>query len=77
MNLFISRNDKSYSFIVWTSFVVDIKYIPLQANEGDDAIFLRESAVEIEFEEKKYLIVSHSAILALVRIEITEATSET
>jgi co-chaperonin GroES (HSP10) len=55
----------------------DIKYIPLQANEGDYAIFLKESAIEIEFEEKKYLIVPHSAILALVRIEITEAASET
>ena len=55
----------------------DIKYIPLQANEGDYAIFLKESAIEIEFEEKKYLIVPHSAILALVRIEITEGTSET
>jgi chaperonin GroES len=54
----------------------DIKYIPLQANEGDYAIFLKESAIEIEFEEKKYLIVPHSAILALVRIEITEGTSE-
>jgi chaperonin GroES len=55
----------------------DIKYIPLQANEGDYAIFLKESAIEIEFEEKKYLIVPHSAILALVRIEITEGTPET
>jgi co-chaperonin GroES (HSP10) len=55
----------------------DIKYIPLQANEGDYAIFLKESAIEIEFEGKKYLIVPHSTILALVRIEITEGTSET
>ncbi len=49
-----------------------LKYIPLQANEGDYAIFLKESAMEIEFEEKKYLIVPHSAILALVRTEIVE-----
>jgi co-chaperonin GroES (HSP10) len=55
----------------------EIKYIPLQAAEGDYAIFLKESAIEIEFEGKKYLIVPHSAILALVRIEITEATPET
>jgi chaperonin GroES len=54
----------------------EIKYIPLQANEGDYAIFLRESAIEIEFEGKKYLIVPHSAILALVRIEVTEETPE-
>jgi co-chaperonin GroES (HSP10) len=50
----------------------DLKYIPLQASEGDYAIFLRESAVEIEFEGKKYLIVPHSAILALVRTDIVD-----
>jgi len=48
------------------------KYIPLQASEGDYAIFLRDSAVEIEFEGKKYLIVPHSAILALVRTTLIE-----
>ena len=48
----------------------DLKFIPLQASEGDYAIFLRESSVEIEFEGKKYLIVPHSAILALVRTEL-------
>ncbi len=47
-------------------------YIPLQAQEGDYAIFLKKDAVEIEFEEKKYLIVPHSSILALVRTVITE-----
>lgn len=50
----------------------EVKYIPLQATAGDYAIFLKEAAVEIEFEEKKYLIVPHSAILALVRIDLTE-----
>ena len=48
----------------------DLKYIPLQAFEGDYAIFLRESSVEIEFQGKKYLIVPHSAILALIRTEL-------
>lgn len=33
---------------------------------------LKEAAVEIEFEGRKYLIVPHSAILALVRTEIAE-----
>jgi chaperonin GroES len=50
----------------------EIRYIPLQAVEGDYAIFLRETAVEIEFEGKKYLIVPHASILSLVRTEITE-----
>jgi len=53
-----------------------IQYIPLQVTEGDYAIFLKDAAVEIEFEGKKYLIVPHSSILALVRVEITEAETE-
>lgn len=48
----------------------ELKFIPLQAAEGDYAIFLKESAVEIEFEGKKYLIVPHSSLLALVRTEL-------
>ena len=44
-----------------------IKYLPLQAEEGDYALFLRDSAIEIEYDERKYLIVSHSAILMLIR----------
>jgi len=55
----------------------EVKYIPLQASESDYAIFLKEAGVEIEFEGKKYLILPHSAILALVRIDITEGETET
>jgi chaperonin GroES len=51
----------------------ELKYIPLQAMEGDYAIFLKDAAVEIEFEGKKYLIVPHSAILALVRTDLAES----
>lgn len=51
----------------------EVKYVPLQAAGGDYAIFLKEAAVEIEFEEKKYLIVPHTAILALVRVELTDS----
>lgn len=50
----------------------ELRYIPLQASESDYAIFLKDAAVEIEFEGKKYLIVPHSSILALVRTEIKE-----
>ncbi len=44
-----------------------VKYIPLQAEAGDYALFPREQAVEIEFEGEKYFIVSHSSILMIVR----------
>ena len=46
------------------------RYVPLQAREGDYALFLRSGAVEITFEGKKYLIVPNSAVLVLVREEI-------
>jgi len=44
-----------------------VKYIPLQAEEGDYAIFLRDQAIEIEYEAKKYLIISQSSVLMLIR----------
>jgi co-chaperonin GroES (HSP10) len=56
----------------WRSGKKDVKYVPLQAAEGDYAIFLKDAAMEIEFEERKYLIVPHAAILALVRTELSE-----
>ena len=44
-----------------------IKYMPLQAEEGDYALFLRDAGIEIEYDEQKYLIVPHLAILMLIR----------
>lgn len=51
----------------WKESKEKIKYIPLQAKEGDLAIFLRKDAVEIEFEKEKYLITSQSSVLLLIR----------
>ena len=51
----------------WKESKEPVKYIPLQAKEGDLAIFLRKEAFEIEFEKEKLLIVSQSAILLLIR----------
>lgn len=56
----------------WSTPKDPMRYIPLQAREGDYAIFLREQGVEVEFEEKKYLIVPQSAVLMLVRDELRE-----
>lgn len=44
-----------------------VKYIPLQAEAGDIAVFLRENSVEIEYGGDPYYIVSHAAILMLIR----------
>jgi co-chaperonin GroES (HSP10) len=53
----------------WKNKADDVRYVPLQAREGDLAVFLQKSAYEIEFNKEKYLIVPHSAILLLVRDE--------
>ena len=52
----------------WSTTPKDpVKYLPLQAEEGDYALFLRDSAIEVEYEGQKYLIVPHSSILMLIR----------
>jgi chaperonin GroES len=51
----------------WQAPKFDNKYFPLEAKQGDYCIFLRNAAIEIEFEGKKYVVVSHSAILVLLR----------
>jgi chaperonin GroES len=43
------------------------KYFPLQAKIGDYCLFLRDQAVEVDFEGKKYMVVSQAAILLLQR----------
>ena len=62
----------------WAEHKHKTKYIPLQAKEGDYALFLRKAAIEIEFEGKTYLIVPQSAILVLMRedFEIDTDTAE-
>lgn len=53
----------------WKNEEEQVKYIPLQAREGDLAIFLLSGATEIMFEQQKYYIVPQSAILMLEREE--------
>jgi len=43
------------------------RYIPMEAQEGDYAIFLRKSAIEIEYDSNHYLVVPQAAILVLLR----------
>jgi len=47
----------------------EVHYLPLQAHEGDLAVYLQNAAHEITFNEESYLIVPHSAILMLIRDE--------
>ena len=51
----------------WKIRSADVKYLPMQAEVGDYALFFRKAAVEITFEQKTYLVVPQAAILVLVR----------
>lgn len=54
---------------VWKGKDDQIKYLPLQAQEGDLAIFLQKGALEVIYESEKYYIVPQASILMLEREE--------
>lgn len=51
----------------WRRSAKEPRYLPLQAEPGDYALFLKKVAMEIKFEDEKYLIVPHASILVLIR----------
>jgi chaperonin GroES len=53
----------------WKQDDDQVKYVPLQAKEGDLAIFLLSGATEVMYEKERYFIVPQSAILMLEREE--------
>ncbi len=53
----------------WKASEDRIKYVPLQVEEGDLAIFLVNRAYEVMYEGEKFFIVPQHAILMLERDE--------
>ncbi|UKJ06036.1 co-chaperone GroES [Solitalea lacus] len=53
----------------WKNPEEKVKYIPLQAKEGDLAIFLQSNSIEVIYDDEKFFIVPQSAILMLEREE--------
>ena len=47
----------------------ETRYVPMQARVGDYALFFRKAAVEITFENERFLVVPQAAILTLARDE--------
>ncbi|HZH72764.1 MAG TPA: co-chaperone GroES family protein [Mariniphaga sp.] len=54
---------------VWKQKQENVKYVPLQAQRGDLAVYLSKSGFEIEFNKEKFIILPHSAILMIIRDE--------
>jgi chaperonin GroES len=55
----------------WKKKEEQINYVPLQAQVGDLAIFLKKGAVEIQYHSEKYFIVPQHSILLLERDELS------
>lgn len=47
----------------------EVQYIPLQAREGDWALYLQRDAIEINYENEKMFIVPQNSLLMLIREE--------
>jgi chaperonin GroES len=54
----------------WKAREEHLNYMPLQARVGDLAIFLQKGAIEINYNQEKYFIVSQQAILLLERDDL-------
>lgn len=54
---------------LWKGRDEQVKYLPLQEQEGDLAIFVQKGAIEVMYENEKYFIVPQSSILMLEREE--------
>lgn len=54
---------------IWKGKEEQVKYLPLQAQEGDLAIFLQKGAIEVQYENEKYYIVPQASVLLLEREE--------
>lgn len=54
---------------LWKGKEDQVKYLPLQAREGDLVIFLQKGAIEVMYEHEKYFIVPQASILMLEREE--------
>lgn len=51
----------------WKNPQQSVRYLPLQAEVGDFAYFLKKEAIEMQYKGFQFLVLRHSSILALVR----------
>ena len=52
------------------------RYLPMQVDIGDYALFFRKAAIEIRFDDTDYLVVPHGAILVLVRGDVADGVPD-
>ena len=60
----------------WKKPHESVRYLPLQAEVGDFAYFLKRDAVEMQYKGHEFLVVRHASILALVRPNSSDIIDE-
>ena len=60
----------------WKKPHESVRYLPLQAEVGDFAYFLKRDAIEMQYKGHEFLVVRHSSILALVRPNSSDIIDE-
>lgn len=56
----------------WKDKQEDVKYVPLQPQAGDLAVYHQKGALEIEFNQENYVVVSNASIVLLIRDDLME-----
>lgn len=51
----------------WTGKDHEVRYLPLQVQPGDFALFMQKSATEVKYNGEKYFVVPQNAILIVER----------
>ena len=75
---YLTQNPEYTETESWKESTTPVRYLPLQAKPGDHAFFLPSEAIDLRYDGTQYMIVPHSAILALVREDNTpEEPSDT
>lgn len=74
---YLTQNPEYSETETWKESETPVRYLPLQAEPGDYAFFVRNEAIELRYENTEYVIVHHNAILALVRGNNNDLSEET
>ena len=54
----------------------EVKYLPLQVKEGDEALYLHANGYEIEVNGENYVIISQNAVLMVMRQDVPDDVAD-
>lgn len=64
---YLTPNPEFSETEVWSDTRNAVRFLPLQAQPGDHAFYLKKDAIEVTYQNRTFLIVPHHALLALER----------